>query len=125
MRAAMLTILAFVAAIIIQGESMANGQDDQSMTTAKAVIGKQVEKIKAADVEGLRVLFTERAQGRINEASVKKAADLIKDMSIDDLVGGVQAPDPNAIKIKMKNGRTLTTLLKVDGAWKADTVWFR
>jgi hypothetical protein len=29
------------------------------------------------------------------------------------------------LKIKMKNGRTLTTLVKTDGKWLADTVWFK
>jgi hypothetical protein len=29
------------------------------------------------------------------------------------------------IKIKMKNGRTLTTLVNVDGKWLADTLWFK
>jgi hypothetical protein len=124
MRAALLSILAFAAVLFVQGENMANGADDNALATAKAVISKQVEKIKANDVEGLRGTFTERAQGRINEAGVKKAADLIKDMTIDDLVGGVQ-PTVDSIKIKMKNGRTLTTLLRVAGEWKADTVWFR
>ena len=28
-------------------------------------------------------------------------------------------------KIKMKNGRSLTTFVLVDGAWLADTLWFK
>ena len=28
-------------------------------------------------------------------------------------------------KIKMKNGRTLTTFVLVDGEWQADTLWFK
>ena len=29
------------------------------------------------------------------------------------------------IKIKMKNGRTLTIFVEIDGKWYADTLWFR
>jgi hypothetical protein len=47
---------------------------------------------------------------------------------IEDLVESVDAQpndkDPKTIKIKMKTGRTLTTLIKVSGAWYADTIWF-
>ena len=29
------------------------------------------------------------------------------------------------MKVKMKNGRTLTTLVLTDGRWLADTIWFQ
>ena len=29
------------------------------------------------------------------------------------------------VKIKMKNGRTLTTLVLTDGKWLAETIWFK
>ena len=55
---------------------------------------------------------------------VKKAADQLGKMTLDDLVASADG-DKTAIKIKMKNGRTLTTLLSVDGKWLADTLWFK
>lgn len=40
-------------------------------------------------------------------------------MTIDDLVASATAG-----KGSLENGRTLTTLVKTDGQWLADTVWF-
>jgi len=94
------------------------------LADAKAFIGKQAELIKKGDVAGLKAGFTKRLQDRVTEANVKKAQKEIGAMTIDDLVASV-APNKDTIKIKMKNGRTLTTLVKVDGKWFADTVWFK
>jgi hypothetical protein len=91
---------------------------------AKAVITKQVALIKAGDVAKLKASFTPRLQDKITDAVVKKAADQVGSMSIDELVASASG-SKNSIKVKMKNGRTLTTLVKVDGAWLADTLWFK
>ena len=48
--------------------------------------------------------------------------------TIDDLVGAVELGEAEGMKtakIKMKNGRTLTTLVQTNGKWLADTVWFK
>jgi hypothetical protein len=57
---------------------------------------------------------------------VKAAQKQLASMTLDDLVASV-APGSgkDSLKIKMKNGRTLTTLVKVDGQWLADTIWFK
>jgi hypothetical protein len=94
------------------------------LADAKAFIGKQVELIKKGDVDGLKAGFTKRQQDKITEANVKKAQKEVGSMTIDDLVASV-APSGKDLKIKMKNNRTLTTLVKVDGKWLADTVWFK
>ena len=53
---------------------------------------------------------------------------------MDDLSGDVgkratvkysEADGKKTAKIKMKNGRTLTTLIETDGQWLADTIWFK
>lgn len=94
------------------------------LADAKAFIGKQAEQIKKGDTAGLKAGFTKRLQDRITADNVKKAQGEIGKMTIDDLVESVQ-PGKDSLKIKMKGGRTLTTLVKVDGKWLADTVWFK
>jgi hypothetical protein len=94
------------------------------LTTARTVIGKQVAHIKAGDVRKLKAGFTPRLQDRITADAVKKAQKELGSMTLDDLVASAKR-DGSSIKIKMKNGRTLTTLLDVDGSWLADTLWFR
>lgn len=111
--------LAFVALALFVAPARA---DD--MKIAKGVIAKQLGYIKAANVAKLKAGFTARLQDRITEENVKKAQKEVGSMTIGDLVADV-LPSEGRIKIKMKNGRTLTTLVKVDGTWLADTVWFK
>jgi hypothetical protein len=94
------------------------------LADAKAFIGKQVEQIKKGDVDGLKAGFTKRLKDRITDENVKKAQKEVGSMTLDDLVASVAA-GKDSLKIKMKNGRTLTTLIKVDGKWAADTLWFK
>jgi len=94
------------------------------LADAKAFIGKQVELIKKGDVAGLKAGFTSRLQDKITEDNVKKAQKQLGSMTIDDLVGAAEGKG-DSIKIKMKNGRTLTTLVKQGGKWLADTIWFK
>jgi len=36
-----------------------------------------------------------------------------------------EADGKKTAKVKMKNGRTLSTLVETDGKWLADTIWFK
>jgi len=94
------------------------------LADAKAFIGKQVEQIKKGDTAGLKAGFTKRLQDKITDDNVKAAQKEVGKYTVADLVDKVEAKD-GGIKIKMKNGRSLTTLVKVDGKWAADTVWFK
>jgi hypothetical protein len=94
------------------------------LADAKALIGKQLELIKKGDVAGLKPGFSARQQEKINEANVKAAQKEAAKYTLADLVDKVE-PKDGGIKIKMKSGRTLTTLIKVDGKWVADTIWFK
>jgi hypothetical protein len=91
---------------------------------AKAVILTQMDQIKAEDLAGLEAGFTRRLQDRITADLVKKAKGEAGTYTIDDLVASVAPAGKDSLKIKMKNGRTLTTLVKIDGAWLADTIRF-
>lgn len=95
------------------------------LADAKALIGKQVEQIKAGDTAGLKAGFTARLQPKITDELVAKAKKQAASITVDELVASAEGSAKTGLKIKMKNGRTLTTLLKVDGKWAADTLWFK
>jgi hypothetical protein len=95
------------------------------LAEARAFIARQVEQIKNGDVTALRAGFTRRLRDRITDAAVKKAREgELRSLALDELVASVASRD-GGLKIKMKNGRTLTTLLREDGRWAADTLWFK
>lgn len=114
-----------VLAIFLLGPTVASAD---SKETAKAEIGRQFELLKKGDVTKLRARFTERQKERVTADKVKKAQKELTKYTLDDLVESViedQYQGKRTIKIKMKNGRTLTTLVEENGQWYADTIWFR
>jgi hypothetical protein len=113
----------FSFAVLVVGLLVVPARADD-LADARAFIGKQVEQIKKGDVEGLKAGFTKRLQEKITDVTVKKAQKELGTMTLDDLVASVAA-NKDSLKVKMKNGRSLTTLVKVDGKWLADTVWFK
>jgi len=96
------------------------------LADAKAAITRQVDALKQGNEAAVRKLFTPRLRDRITADSIKAAQKQLGTMTLDDLVASA-APgsSKDSLKIKMKNGRTLTTLVKVDGQWLADTIWFK
>jgi len=112
-----------ILAVVVVLFALSTARAD-ALADAKAFIGSQVDLIKKGDVDGLKKTFTARLQDRITADNVKKAGGEVSKYTIDDLVAAVEEKD-GALKIKMKNGRTLTTLVKDGGGWKADTVWFK
>lgn len=96
---------------------------------AKQVIAQQLDLIKAGDVEALKAGFTDRLKERVTKEIVEKAKATAEKMTVDDLVGGGIAVSEEggmkSAKVKMKNGRTLTTLVWSNGKWLADTIWFK
>jgi len=113
----------FALAVLVVGFLGTRAHADD-LADAKTFIAAQVELIKKGDVAGVNAGLTKRQQGKVTEAQLKKASEEAAKMTIDDLVASV-TPGKDSLKIKMKNGRTLTTLLKVDGKWLADTIWFK
>lgn len=99
-----------------------------ALETARAEIDRQSKLIKKGDFRGLKARMTERQRARVTAAVVNKAKKELSGYTLDDLVESVAESEYNGqktIKIKMKNGRTLTTLVEINGQWYADTIWFR
>ena len=106
-----------------------DSEGEASMGTPAGSIARQLKLLKQGDVEGLKACFTEDVRGRITNAAVKTGQENAKEVSMEDLVGEVIEGEglgaSKTAKIKMKNGRTLTTLVLTDGEWLAETVWFK
>jgi hypothetical protein len=112
-------VLVTLGSLLVATEARAD-----ALAEARAFIATQVGQIQAGDVAGLKAGFTDRLKDRITAEAVARARKEAGRYTLADLVHAVQ-PSGADLKIKMKNGRTLTTLVKVKGAWKADTIWFR
>ena len=114
-----------IATLLLFGLVLTRSAHADPKADAKAVMGKQLETLKKGDLVAIKAGFTSRLQDKITAAKVdkgKKELDKAK-YTVDDLVESVE-DRKDSIKIKMKGGRTLTTLVKVDGKWLADTIWF-
>ena len=100
---------------------------DSSLSDPKGSIAYQFELLKAGDVDKLRNCFTERLRDRITKERVDKAKENASKYTLDDLYASAEPGEyegKKTTKVKMKNGRTLTTLILTDGKWLSDTVWF-
>lgn len=72
--------------------------------------------------------MTARVRDQVTAEDVEKAKGEAGNMTIGDLYDSAEMGEDGGkktAKVKMKNGRTLTTLIEEDGKWLADTVWFK
>jgi hypothetical protein len=100
---------------------------DSSLSDPKGSIAYQFDLLKAGDADKLRNCFTERLRDRVTKERVDKARGQVGSMTIDDLWASAEPGEyegKKTMKVKMKNGRTLTTLVQTDGKWLSDTIWF-
>jgi ATP-dependent protease HslVU (ClpYQ) ATPase subunit len=118
----------FAAVVATAALSVGAVRADEKAEIRKEV-EKQIELIKKGDANKLKDHFTERQRERITGDAVKAAKKTAADANIDDLVDSVTTDKDKegrkTVKVKMKNGRTLTTFVEVDGKWLADTIWFK
>jgi hypothetical protein len=108
-------------------DGMTDKAADSSLGDPKGSIAYQLDLLKAGDVDKLKNCFTERLRERITRERVDKAKEKIGQITLDDLVASMEMGEYGGKKtasIKMKNGRSLTTLILTDGKWLSDTVWF-
>ncbi len=98
------------------------------LTTPRGSLTYQMELLSAGDFEKLKSCFTERLRSSITAESVAKGQKELSSYTLDDLFASEERGEyqgSETCKVKMKNGRTLTTFIRQDGNWLADTVWFQ
>ena len=99
-----------------------------SLADPKSSIAYQFELIKAGDVDKLKNCLTPRVRDGVTQEVVDKAKTTAARYSLDDLYASAEmgeADGKKTAKVKMKDGKTLTTLVETDGQWLADTLWFK
>ena len=105
-----------------------SGTTTGSLSDPKSSIAYQFDLVKAGDVEKLKACLTPRVRDGVTKEVVDKAKVDSAQYTIDDLYASAEmgeAEGKKTAKVKMKNGRTLTTLIETDGKWLADTIWFK
>ena len=101
---------------------------DASLGDPKSSIAYQFDLVKAGDAEKLKSCLTPRVRDGVTKEVVDKAKTDSAKYTIDDLYASAEmgeAEGKKTAKVKMKNGRTLTTLVETDGKWLSDTLWFK
>jgi hypothetical protein len=99
-----------------------------SLKDPKSSIAYQFELVKAGDAQKLKACMTPRVRDGVTQEVVDKGKAQAANYTIEDLYDSAEmgeADGQKTAKIKMKNGRTLTTLIETDGQWLADTIWFK
>lgn len=99
-----------------------------SLADPKSSIAYQFELLKAGDADKLKNCFTTRVRDSVTKEAVDKGKGQAAQYSIDDLYASAEMGESDGkktAKVKMKNGKTLTTLVEIDGQWLADTIWFK
>lgn len=105
-----------------------SGYSEDAKTIAKSTMKHQIDLLKKGDLENFKACFTQRQREKITAESMKKGEKGASKYTMDELVHKVIEDvyaGNKTIKIKMANGRTLTTLVLVEGKWLADTIWFK
>jgi len=99
-----------------------------SLADPKSSIAYQFDLVKAGDADKLKNCFTARVRDGVTPEVVEKAKGQAAQYTMDDLYASAEmgeADGKKTAKVKMKNGRTLTTLIETDGQWLSDTIWFK
>jgi len=126
--------LSLAFAVIVSGTLLLacsgapKGPDGGSLSDPKSSIAYQFELVKAGEVDKLKACLTPRVRDNVTQEVLDKAKTEAAKYTMDDLYASAEmgeADGKKTAKVKMKNGRTLTTLIETDGKWLADTIWFR
>jgi hypothetical protein len=105
-----------------------SGAGGGSLKDPKSSLAYQFELVKAGDVDKLKACLTPRVRDSVTKEVMDKAKVEAANYTLDDLYASAEmgeADGKKTAKVKMKNGRTLTTLIETDGQWLADTIWFK
>ena len=126
--AVLLALMSLVVACNTSTSAPSGAAAGASLGDPKSSIAYQFEQIKAGNVEKLKACLTPRVRDGVTQEVVDKAKTQAAQYTIDDLYASDErgeADGKKTAKVKMKNGRTLTTLVETDGQWLADTLWFK
>ncbi|HJQ30719.1 MAG TPA: hypothetical protein VJ866_00990 [Pyrinomonadaceae bacterium] len=126
--AVLLLMFCVLVACKMSGGTSSGSGAGSALSDPKSSIAYQFEQIKAGDVDKLKACLTPRVRDGVTKEVVDKAKTQAAQYTIDDLYASAEmgeADGKKTAKVKMKNGRTLTTLVETDGQWLADTIWFR
>jgi hypothetical protein len=99
-----------------------------SLADPKSSIAYQFDLVKAGDADKLKNCFTARVRDGVTKEVVDKAKGQAAAYTLDDLYASAEmgeADGKKTAKVKMKSGRTLTTLIETDGQWLSDSIWFK
>lgn len=124
----LLAVLLLAGLLFVACGGIATKTTEGSLNDPKSSIAYQFELVKAGDVEKLKTCLTPRLRDGVTQEVVDKAKNDAAKYTIDDLYASAEmgeADGQKTAKVKMKNGRTLTTLVETDGKWLADTLWFK
>jgi hypothetical protein len=123
-----LVLMAAGISAVACGTKSSSTNLSEALKDPKSSIAYQLEQVKAGDVDKLRECVTARVRDSVTKEGVEKAKSNARDYTIDDLYNSAEMGETEGkktAKVKMKNGRTLTTLVETDGKWLSDTVWFK
>ncbi|MGC4043664.1 MAG: hypothetical protein QM758_07640 [Armatimonas sp.] len=98
------------------------------MSQPKSSFTYQLKLLKEGDTEKLKGCFTDRVRDNITQEMVDKAKGKAGEAPVEELYASEEpgeADGNKTVKVKMKNGRTLTTLIQTNGRWLSDTIWFK
>ena len=91
--------------------------------TAKDFIATQIAAIERGDLAAVKAGLTERHRDKVTVERLTQAQQGLTSITLDELVDA-ELPVEGGVKVMMKNGRTLTTLVAGGSGWLADTLWF-
>lgn len=125
-------LLIFTAAIFVAACSQAGtstaGFDAEKLKDPKNSIAYQLELVKAGDFEKLKNCVMPQVRANITKEGVDKAKGNAGNYTIEDLYDSAEPGEMDGkktLKVKMKNGRTLTMLVEDEGKWLSNSVWFK
>ena len=114
--------------LLLACSGSSNNTSGGSLKDPKSSVAYQFELVKAGDVDKLKTCLTPRVRDGVTQEVMDKAKVEAAKYTLDDLYASAEmgeAEGKKTAKVKMKNGRTLTTLIETDGQWLADTIWFK
>jgi hypothetical protein len=125
-----IALFAIGAAVLACGSkgSFSIGSSSDALKDPKTSIAYQLELVKAGDVDKLKDCVTAGVRDAVTKDGVDKAKSNASSYTVDDLYDSAEMGESGGkktAKVKMKNGRTLTTLVQTDGKWLSDTIWFK